>query len=141
MVVADTLLRYSPEDTPEILLDISVNHVYIDAEKNRDYQLTIKDDPLLRALADTIIAGWPDAKALQPYHGQCDSLTVEDGIILHGEAIIIPPGERKKVLEQIHQRHLGTSKCQYRARQCVYWPGINKDIKQQVEVCPTYQRH
>ena len=34
MVVADTLLRYSPEDTPEILLDISVNHVYIDAEKN-----------------------------------------------------------------------------------------------------------
>ena len=32
MVIAD-LSRYSPEDTPEILLDISVNHVYIDAEK------------------------------------------------------------------------------------------------------------
>ena len=41
MVVADTLLRYSPEDTPEILLDISVNHVYINAEKKRDYQLVI----------------------------------------------------------------------------------------------------
>ena len=27
MVVADTLSRYTPEDTPEILLDISVNHV------------------------------------------------------------------------------------------------------------------
>ena len=47
MVIADTLPRYSPEDTPEILLDISVNHVYIDAEKKRDYQLAIKDDPLL----------------------------------------------------------------------------------------------
>ena len=33
MVVADTLSRYSPEGTPEILLDISVNHVYINAEK------------------------------------------------------------------------------------------------------------
>ena len=33
MVVADTLLRYLPEDIPEILLDISVNHVYINAEK------------------------------------------------------------------------------------------------------------
>ena len=33
MVIADTLSRYSPEDTPEILLDISVNHVYIYAEK------------------------------------------------------------------------------------------------------------
>ena len=60
MVVPETLLRYSPKDTPEILLDISVNHVYIDAEKKRGYQLAIKDNPLLSALADTIITGWPD---------------------------------------------------------------------------------
>ena len=60
IVIADTLSRYSPEDTPQILLNISVNHVYIDAEKKQDYQLTIKDDPLLSALADTIITGWPD---------------------------------------------------------------------------------
>ena len=43
MVVADTLFRYSPEDTPEILLDISVNYVYINAEKKLDYQLAIQD--------------------------------------------------------------------------------------------------
>ena len=146
IVIADTLSRYSPEDTPEILLNISVNHVYIDTEKKRDYQLAIKDDPLLSALAHIIIAGWPDnikdvPKALRPYHGQCDSVTVEDELILRGEAIIVPPGERKKVLEQIHQGHLGTSKCQYRARQCVYWPGINKDIEQLVEACTTCQRH
>ena len=40
-----------------------------------------------------IIAGWPDdikhvPKALKPYHG-CDSLTVEDGLILHEEVIIV----------------------------------------------------
>ena len=44
-------------------------------------------------------------------------------------------------MEQIHQAHLGISKCQYRARQCLYWPGINKDIKQLVEACATCQRH
>ena len=60
MVIVDTLSRYSLKDTPEILLDISVNHVYIDTEKKQDYQLAIKDDPLLSALADAIIAGWPD---------------------------------------------------------------------------------
>ena len=95
MVIADTLSRYSLEDTPEILLDISVNHIYIDAEKKWDYQLAIKDDPLLSALADTIIAGWPDdikdvPKALWPYHGQCDSLTVEDGLILHEKQSSFP---------------------------------------------------
>ena len=41
MVVVNTLLRYSPEDTSEILLDISVNHVYINAEKKQDHQLVI----------------------------------------------------------------------------------------------------
>ena len=44
-------------------------------------------------------------------------------------------------MEQIHQGHLGTSKCQYRARHCVCWPGINKDIERLVEACPTCQRH
>ena len=32
-VIADTLSRYSPEDTTEILLDISVNHVHINTEE------------------------------------------------------------------------------------------------------------
>ena len=59
----DFTIKYRPGeemDTPEILLDISVNHVYIDAEKKRDYQLAIKDNSLLTALADTIITRWPD---------------------------------------------------------------------------------
>ena len=55
MVAADTLSRYSPEDTSEILLDISVSHVYINAEKLKDYQLAIQDNPLLHALPDIII--------------------------------------------------------------------------------------
>ena len=41
MALADNLSRYSPEDASEILLDISVNHVYIDPEKKRDYQYAI----------------------------------------------------------------------------------------------------
>ena len=70
---------------------------------------SIQDDPLLYAttvyaLTDTIIAVWPDdvnnvPKALWPYHAQCDSLTVEDGLIMHGEAIIVPPRREEKHLE------------------------------------------
>ena len=43
--------------------------------------------------------------------------------------LIIPPAEREKMLHKIHEGHQGISKCQYRARHCVYWPGINQDIK------------
>ena len=146
MLVADTLSCYAPMPTPEVALDLAIHHVHITPEKKLAFQQSIQDDPLLRSLAETIIAGWPEdikdlPNALRPYHTYRDVMTVEDGLILCGEALIIPLSERGKVLESIHEGHLGISKCQFRARQCVYWPGINADIRKMVEACPTCQRH
>ena len=146
MLVADTLSRYAPMSTPEVALDLAIHHVHITPEKKLAFQQSIQHDPLLRSLAETIIAGWPEdikdlPNALRPYHTYRDVMTVEDGLILRGEALIIPPSERGKVLESIHEGHLGISKCQFRARQCVYWPGINADIRKMVEACPTCQQH
>ena len=36
---------------------------------------------------------------------------------------------------------MGISKCQNRARHCVYWPGINSDIKCLIESCLICQYH
>ena len=146
MFVADTLSRYSPLVGPEVALDIAIHHVHITPEKKLEFQRTIQDDPLLCTLADTIVAGWPEdikdvPKALCPYHKHLDVMTVEEGLILKGEALIIPPLEREKLLQAIHEGHMGITKCQYHARQCVYWPGINEDIRKMVEACPTCQHH
>ena len=146
MLVADTLSRYALMPTPEVALDLAIHHMHITPEKKLAFQQSIQDDPLLRSLAETIIAGWPEdikdlPNALRPYHTYRVIMTIEDGLILRGEALIIPPSERGKVLESIHEGHLGISKCQFRARQCVYWPGINANIRKMVEACPTCQRH
>ena len=146
MLVADTLSRYVPMPAPDIALDLAIHHVHITPEKKIAFQQSIKEDPLLRSLAETIIIGWPEdikdlPNALRPYHAYRDILTVEDGLILHGEALIIPPLEREKVLKSIHEGHMGISKCQFHARQCIYWPGINANIKRMVEACATCQRH
>ena len=50
-----------------------------------------------------ILSGWPEdicdvPMDLYPYHHAHDVLTVEDGIILCGEALVIPPLERDNVL-------------------------------------------
>ena len=146
MLVADALSRYSPLIGPEVALDIAIHHVHITPEKKLEFQRTIQDDPLLHTLADTKVAGWPEdvkdiPKALRPYHNHRDVMTVEDGLILKGEALIIPPLEREKILQAIHEGHMGITKCQYHARQCVYWPGINEDIRKMVEAGPTCQHH
>ena len=146
MLVADALSRYPPLIGPEVALDIAIHHVHITPEKKLEFQRTIQDDPLLHTLADTIVAGWPEdikdiPKALHPYHNHHNIMTVENGLILKEEALIIPPLEREKILQAIHEGHMGITKYQYCARQCIYWPGINEDIRKMVEACLTCQRH
>ena len=60
MLVADALSHYAPLKAPEILLDITINHVHITPDTKTEFQALIHDDVLLCSLAETIIAGWPD---------------------------------------------------------------------------------
>ena len=98
------------------------------------------------ALANMIITGWPDnikvAPLLCPYWQHWETLTIEDGLVLCGEALIIPPSERERVLQQLHQFHQGTTKGQLFTCGYVFWPGINKAIEeavQQHETCTQFQ--
>ena len=79
--------------------------------------MAVQDDPL-HTLAETIVVGWPEnvsdvPNALRPYHQYQNKVTVEDGLILKGEALIIPPAEREKILHRIQEGHQGIAKCQY----------------------------
>ena len=120
MILTDALSRYAPQVGPEVPLDITIHHIHITPEKKLEFQQTIQDDPLLQSLTETIVAGWPENAsdvpiALRPYHNHHDELTVEDGLILKGEALVIPPVEREKILHKIHEGRQGITKCQYRA--------------------------
>ena len=146
MLIVDALSCYAPLAAPEIPLNISMNHVHIIPQKKINFQDVVHSDLTLHALAEMILLGWPEdihdvPIDLQPYHHACDVLTVEDGIILCGEALTIPPLERDKVLQSIHEGHQGISKCQYCACQWFYWPGINEDTKHAIEACTTCQHH
>ena len=94
------------------------------------------------ALANLIISGWAnDIKVvpcpLYPYWQHRETLTIEDGLVLCGEALIIPPSEWERILQQLHQFHQGTTKAQLFTCGYVFWPGINKAIKEAVQQCET----
>ena len=70
----------------------------------------------MHALADIIISGWPnDIKEvpcpLYPYRQHCELLTVENGLVFHGEALLIPPSERSLVLCTNHIKALPKHSC------------------------------
>ena len=137
-VIADTLLRYSPEDIPEILLDISINHVYINAKKTWGYQLIIKDDPLLSVLTDMIIAGWPDDIKDVP-KALWNSLTVKMDLFYLEKKSLFPPERGRRSWNKFIKDTWAHQSVNI--WQSVYWLGINKDFEQQIEECPTCQKH
>ena len=72
---------------------------------------------------------------MRKYWEYRDELSIENGLILKGERVVISETERGDIIERIHQVHQGVEKCQLRARLCVFWPNVNKDIESRVQKC------
>lgn len=97
-------------------------------------------DKTIKEVSEYLSEGWPKSRSQcsknsLPYWEHRSSLTKINGLIINGERIVIPKVIRAKILERIHEGHLGTEKCKRRARQNVYWPGMNSDIENKVKSC------
>ena len=88
-----------------------------------------------------ILEGWPESQEKHPdsikeFYSFHYELSVIDGLVLKGtNRIIVPKKLGQNALNKLHVSHLGTVKTILRARTCVFWPGINRDIKQLCDNC------
>ena len=104
------------------------------------------EDQSMRALSETIKYGWPETKGETPVsiHADWDvrdEMSQLNGVVLRGERIAIPPSMRKVMLEKIHQGHMGIEKSKRRARDTLYWPGMNSQITDTVSSCSICLEH
>ena len=99
-------------------------------------------DPILHELKTVVSKGWPDSKHqmspyINPYFSFRDEITIENGILLRGERIIIPKSLQYEMKNKVHSGYLGINSCLRRARTYLYWPGMSAEIRQFVENCNT----
>ena len=66
---------------------------------------------------------------LHQYWSFRDELSVSDGLILRRERIVIPQELCPTMLKLLHVGHFGEDKTVSRARDAIYWPGIDSQIK------------
>ncbi|UYV62041.1 K02A2.6-like, partial [Cordylochernes scorpioides] len=85
-------------------------------------------------------SGWPtknelsaEAKAFWCLRYE---ISVIDGLLMRNSRIYIPKSLRSKVLNSLHEGHLGIEKCRGRARTSVWWPRISQEIGELVRSCP-----
>ena len=97
-------------------------------------------DENYKSLIDNVQNGFPAARdkadaSVALYWNIRNELSVDDGIVLYGPRIVIPKSARREVLDRLHDSHQGIDRIKRRARQSVYWPGINNDISTTVASC------
>ena len=97
-------------------------------------------DPGYMELCETVLRGFPPqrsdlASELRPSWGIRDRLTVDDGVLVYGSRLLIPRSLRRETLQRLHDSHQGIERTLRRARQSVYWPGIDREITATVQSC------
>ncbi len=149
LLVADTLSRApaTDSDSSDTLLE-QETAAYVTAVWQNlpatDQQLDrIKrhqeEDEVCQQVATYCQSGWPTKQALagavKPYYSVSSELSVQNGLLMRGNRIVIPTALRLEMLDKLHTGHLGITKCRDRARQSVWWPGLSRQLEELVKGC------
>ena len=70
-----------------------------------------------------------------------NELTVHQGCILWGMRVVIPSKLQERVLDQLHDSHLGIVKMKALARSYVWWPNINRQLEEVAKTCSGCQQN
>ena len=163
---ADTLSRYpvlqsSPEDN-DLAQDhevaVSVAALTIGANDSSlvvdldDLSREAERDGEYRMLHARVSAGdWGTRKAeepgcLRPFYQQRHNLSCHDDLVMYAHddgylRIVVPTRLRRQVLDNLHGGHQGRDSMMRRARQAVYWPGLDEDVAKTRTNCTTCETH
>ena len=148
LYLADTLSRAhlpnskSEEETLELDFQAisMISTLPVSDDKLKEIKEETRKDETMQTLVKIINEGWPSHKdhlpsSLKPLWNYRDELTEVEGVVFKSDKIFIPSSLRENILQKTHQSHMGIERSKQRARELVFWPGINKDIESVVKKC------
>jgi hypothetical protein len=144
LYVADTLSRaYITDPEPqtddwyEVMCVLPVSQ-----RRKQQLQQETAADEVCRQLQQTINEGWPEnykdaTPNIRQFYAFRDELVVQEGILMKGTRVVVPAKLQPEYLAELHKGHPGVEATKARARECVYWHNISKDIENTVASCKT----
>ena len=149
LTVADTLSRapvsISHADEDELRAEVEtfvhavMQNLPATEQRLEEIRQAQEEDEICQQLKSYCEKGWPERYrvegTIKPYLPVASELTFQDGLLVRGNRIVIPTSLRLDILERLHSRHQGISKCRERARQSVWWPGLGRQLEEVVRNC------
>ncbi|XP_041472642.1 uncharacterized protein K02A2.6-like [Lytechinus variegatus] len=108
-------------------------------------EMTQKDE-ILQVLKQVVIEGWPDTVNTVPveireYWAYRDEITSHNGILYKANRVIIPKRLRGELLQRVHASHQGMESSLRKARETIFWPKMNHEIRDVVRQCSVCNEH
>ena len=103
-------------------------------------------DPVLSLVLRYVREGWPTdgevlSPAFRPYRARKAELSVQDGCLLWGARVVVPPQGRANILKLLHDGHGGETRTKSLARMYVWWPNLDEDITAIAQSCGKCQAY
>jgi len=93
----------------------------------RDRHHWTDQDPILAKIKCQLLSGdqVKGGEETEPYRRRQSELSIEDGCILWGIRVVLPPQVQKTMIIELHNGHPGIAKMKNLARHYVWWPKMD----------------
>ncbi len=142
---ADMLSRLTTDSKSTLATEMEVNHFTLIG----DLPITADDiaehtrkDRVLAKVHHFIMNGWPNQnedEEMEPYFRRREELSAEQGCILWGIRVVVPPALQKHMLNELHHEHLGVVRMKGVARGYFWFPGVDEAIEKVAAECSACQ--
>ena len=72
---------------------------------------------------------------MTPYYSVRDELSIFDGLIFKGERLVVPQALRAEIKKELHASHACLEGRLKRARESVYGPSMNSELRHWISTC------
>jgi len=130
--------QHTRKDSAEIF---NLNQIEILPVTMEKIERETRRDLILSEVYELTRQGWPTQTPahLQEFQSRSHELSIHGHCIMWGIRVVIPKKYQRRVLDELHQGHIGVVKMKSLARSYVWWPGIDRDIENAVKSCPGCQ--
>ena len=103
--------------------DIPVSAINIATETRKD--------TILAQVCEYVMVGWPNyvSNELKWYFMKRNELSMEQGCLLWGYRVVIPPKFQHVLLKELHNENSGISQTKLFARSYLWWPNMDFVLK------------